>query len=56
MLDSLVAWDDSDGIPMASLLVEFRMLEIDRYTSIGCPCIHLRLYSTIMRAYGLDKT
>ena len=23
---------------------------------IGCPCIHLRLYSTIMRAHGLDET
>ena len=55
MLDSSVAWDDSDGIPMASLLAEFRMLEIDRYTDIDCPHIHLRLYNTIMRAYGLEK-
>ncbi|XP_034707011.1 uncharacterized protein LOC117930461 [Vitis riparia] len=30
------------------------MPEIERYTGIGCPRIHLRLYSTIMRAHGLD--
>ena len=56
MLDSLVTWDDSDGIPVASLPAEFRMSEIDKLTSINCHQIHLRLYSTIMRAYGLDKT
>ena len=31
------------------------MPEIERYTGIGCPKIHLRLYSTVMRAHGLDK-
>ena len=41
---------------MASLSAKFRMLEIERYTGIGCPCIHLRLYSTVMRAYELDET
>ncbi|RVW96071.1 hypothetical protein CK203_027719 [Vitis vinifera] len=56
MLDSSVAWDDSDGIPVANLPAEFRMPEINRYTNIGCLCIHLILYSTIMRAYGLDET
>ena len=56
MLDSSVAWDDSNGIPLASLPIKFRMSKIDRYTGIGCPRIHLRLYSTIMRASGLDKT
>ena len=56
MLDSLVTWDDSDGIPVVSLPAEFRMSEIDKLTGIDCPHIHLRLYSTIMRAYGLDKT
>ena len=30
------------------------MPEIERYTGIGCPRIHLRLYSTVMRAHGLD--
>ncbi|KAL6330164.1 hypothetical protein AAG906_040084 [Vitis piasezkii] len=38
-----------------SLLAKFRMSKIDRYTGIGCPRIHLRLYSTIMRAHGLDE-
>ena len=40
---------------MTSFLAKFRMPEIERYKSIGCPHIHLRLYSTIMRAHGLDE-
>ena len=40
---------------MASLPAKFRMPKIERYTSIGCPCIHLRLYNTVMRAHGLDE-
>ena len=39
---------------MDSLPAKFRMPEIERYMGIGCPRIHLRLYSTIMRAHGLD--
>nr|CAN80629.1 hypothetical protein VITISV_038466 [Vitis vinifera] len=35
MLDSLVTWDDSDGIPVASLPAEFRMSEIDKLTNIS---------------------
>ena len=54
--NSSVAWDNSDEILVASLPVEFRMPEIDRYTGIGCPRIHLRLYSTTMRACGLGET
>ena len=27
-----------------------------RYTSIGCPRSHLRLYSTLMRAHRLDES
>ncbi|RVW89169.1 hypothetical protein CK203_040234 [Vitis vinifera] len=46
---------DFDGTPVASLPAKFRMLEIERYTGIGCPRIHLRLYSTFMRAHRLDK-
>ena len=53
--DRVVTWEDFDGAPVASLLAKFRMLEIERYTGIDCLCIHLRLYSTIMRAYGLDE-
>ena len=53
--DEVITWEDFDGAPMASLLAKFRMLEIERYTGIGCPRIHLRLYSTVMRAHGLDE-
>ncbi|KAL6345147.1 hypothetical protein AAG906_013631 [Vitis piasezkii] len=37
----------------ASLPAKFRMPDIKRY-GIGCPKIHLRLYSTVMRAHGID--
>ncbi|KAL6319653.1 hypothetical protein AAG906_026692 [Vitis piasezkii] len=50
-----MVWDDFDGLPMASLPTKFRMPEIKRYTGIGCPRIHLRLYSSVMRAHGLDE-
>ena len=40
---------------MASLPAKFTMLEIKRYTDIGYPCIHLRLYNIVMRAHGLDE-
>nr|CAN66547.1 hypothetical protein VITISV_036484 [Vitis vinifera] len=53
--DENVTWEDFDGTPVASLLAKFRMLEIERYTGIGCPRIHLRLYSTVMRAHGLNE-
>ncbi|RVX00125.1 hypothetical protein CK203_026581 [Vitis vinifera] len=43
-----------DGIPAASLPAKFRMPDIERYSGIGCPKIHLRLYSTVMRAHGID--
>ncbi|RVW25275.1 hypothetical protein CK203_114769 [Vitis vinifera] len=52
--EGAITWEDFDGAPMASLPAKFRMLEIERYTGIGCPRIHLRLYSTVMRAHGLD--
>ena len=40
---------------MAALPVEFRMLDIERYTRIGCPGIHLQLYNAVMRGHRLDK-
>ncbi|RVX11222.1 hypothetical protein CK203_019783 [Vitis vinifera] len=46
---------DFDGTPVASLPAKFRMPKIERYTGIGCPRIHLRLYNTVMRAHGLDE-
>ncbi|RVW72172.1 hypothetical protein CK203_061821 [Vitis vinifera] len=52
--DGGLTWDDRDGIPAASLPAKFRMPDIERYSGIGCPKIHLRLYCTIMRAHGID--
>ena len=54
-LDRVITWEDFDGAPVASLPTKFRMLEIERYMGIECPCIHLRLYSMVMRAHGLDE-
>ena len=56
VFDSSSAWDDLDSILVANLPAKFRILDIERYTSVGCLCIHLRLYSTVMRAHGLDKS
>ena len=53
--DRVVTWEDFYGAPVASLSTKFRMPEIKRYMGIGCSRIHLRLYSTIMRAHGLDE-
>ena len=40
---------------MAALPVEFRMPDIERYMGIGCPRIHLQLYSAVMRRHRLDE-
>ena len=40
---------------MAALLVGFRMLDIERYTGIGCPRIHLQLYNVVMCRHRLDE-
>ncbi|RVW91783.1 hypothetical protein CK203_045918 [Vitis vinifera] len=50
--DRAISWDDFDGAPMANLPAQFKMVEIERYTGIGCPKIHFRLYSIVMRAHG----
>ncbi|KAL6325037.1 hypothetical protein AAG906_022127 [Vitis piasezkii] len=50
--DGSAVWDDLEGMPVASLPAKFRMLDIKRYTGIGCPRIHLRLYSTVMKAHN----
>ena len=50
-----ISWDDTDDMPVATLPVGFRIPEIERYTSVGCPRIHLRLYNIVMRALGLDE-
>ena len=54
-LDEMISWDDPDDVPVATLPVGFRMPDMERYTGFGCPRIHLRLYSTVMRALGLDE-
>ncbi|RVW18304.1 hypothetical protein CK203_109130 [Vitis vinifera] len=41
--EGAITWEDFDGTPVASLPAKFRMLEIERYTGIGWPRIHLRL-------------
>ncbi|KAL6336541.1 hypothetical protein AAG906_025091 [Vitis piasezkii] len=43
-----------DGKPVASFPAKFSMPDIERYSGIGCPKIHLRLYNTVMRAHGID--
>ena len=53
--NGVITWEDFDRALVASLLAKFRMPEIKRYMGIGCPRIHLRLYSMVMRAHGLDE-
>ncbi|RVW28175.1 hypothetical protein CK203_116878 [Vitis vinifera] len=53
--DEMISWDDPDDVSVATLPVGFRMPDIERYMGVGCPRIHLRLYSTVMRALGLDE-
>ncbi|RVW71181.1 hypothetical protein CK203_054414 [Vitis vinifera] len=53
-MDEGLTWDDRDGIPTVSLPAKFRMPDIERYSGVSCPKIHLRLYSTVMRAQGID--
>ena len=54
--EGAITWKDFDGALVVRLPAKFRMPKIKIYMGIGCPRIHLRLYSTIMRAYGLDET
>ena len=54
--DGSAIWDDLEGMPVTSFPAKFRMPDIARYTGIGCPRIHLWLYSTVMRAHGLDES
>ena len=56
VLDGVIGWDEYDDLPVAALPVEFRMPDIERYTGIGCPRIHLQLYTVVMRGHRLDET
>ena len=40
---------------MEALPFEFHMLDIERYTGIRCPHIHLQLYSVVMGEHRLDE-
>ena len=50
-----MGWDGYDDLPVVAFPVEFRMPDIERYTGIGCPRIHLQLYSAVMRGHRLDE-
>ena len=54
--EGLADWDDFDGTPTAGLPAKFRMPEMERYSGVGCPRIHLKVYSTLMRAHSLDES
>ncbi|RVW73349.1 hypothetical protein CK203_057738 [Vitis vinifera] len=52
---SSAAWDDLEGILVASLPAKFRMPEIERCTGVGCPHIHLLLYKVVDRPSEIDQ-
>ena len=54
--DGIMSWDGYDDLPMEALPVESRMPDIERYTRIGCPRIHLQLYNAFMHEHRLDET
>ena len=54
VFDGVIGWNGYDELPMAALSVEFRMSDIERYTEIGYPRIHLQLYITVMHGHRLD--
>ena len=51
----VMSYDGYDDFPITALPVEYRMPDIERYTGIGCPRIHLQLYNAIMRRHGLNE-
>ena len=56
VLDGVIGWDEYDDLPVPGLPVELRMPNIERYTRIGCPRIHLQFYTVVMRRHRLDET
>ena len=54
--DGVISSDGYDDLLVAALPVEFRMLVIERYKRIGCPCIHLQLYNIVICGHRLNKT
>ena len=55
VIDGVMSWDGYDDLPVAALPVEFCRSDIERYTGIGCPRIHLQLCNAIMRGHRLDE-
>ena len=53
--NGVIDWDGYDDLPVAALSIEFRMPDIERYMEIGCPRIHLQLYSVVMCEHRLDE-
>ena len=53
--DGVIGWDRYDDLPVTALPIEFHMPDIERYTTIGCPRIHLQLYNAVMRGHRLDE-
>ena len=39
--NGVIGWDGYDYFPVAAFPVEFCMPDIEKYTGIGCPRIHL---------------
>ena len=54
-LDGAITWEDFDGAPVASLPAKFRMLEIEIYTSINCPCKPFEAVQYGYEGPGLDE-
>ena len=54
--EGLADWDDFDGTLTAGLPAKFMMPEMERYLGVSYPRIHLKVYSTLMRAHGLDES
>ena len=54
MSDRTIVWDDSNRPPIVSSLTSFHMHDIERFIGVGCPRVHVRLYSLVMRALGRD--
>ena len=54
--NSSTIWDDLENMLVASLPTKFKMPNIERYTSIDCPRIDLRIDNTMIKAHGLDES
>ena len=53
--EGMDVWDGFDSAPVTPLPTKYRMPDMERYASRGCPHTHLRIYSQLMRGMGLDE-